>query len=376
VYFYGVNGKRLAAYTLTAGVVWQGNKVQSLTMSSAVLTQDAYFGGRRLAGLDRVGSATQVGSQNVSFYPYGEDKGTPGANDNWKFGTYLRDSATGLDYAMNRYYSSGSGRFMSPDPYTNSAGPANPQSWNRYGYAGNDPVNRIDPMGLNVCSPDDGSDCGGDDDGGDVGYGGNPCDVDIYGDGFAPIPNAACYTGTGVVLAPVKPLEVPTYIEIAFTSDGYAEDCYTSVQSSSGALAQRDIEYEVLDQNFQLMSATRVREVLTIDSGVCPAGETQQGKMCYGTYASTNGTFLDTLSVNPRLSSEQFEQQFQVETMPGVPGYAGVSNSAVYIIGNYTDFGSSSNTLTLYPNKIGVNGAFSPLPGGAPNKCSNWGWAG
>jgi hypothetical protein len=98
--------------------------------------------------------------------------------------------------------------------------------------------------------------------------------------------------------------------------------------------------------------------------------------MCYGTYASTNGTFLDTLSVNPRLSSEQFEQQFQVETMPGVPGYAGVSNSAVYIIGNYTDFGSSSNTLTLYPNKIGVNGAFSPLPGGAPNKCSNWGWAG
>jgi RHS repeat-associated protein len=150
VYFYGVNGKRLAAYTLTAGVVWQGNKVQSLTMSSAVLTQDAYFGGRRLAGLDRVGSTTQVGSQNVSFYPYGEDKGTPGANDNWKFGTYLRDSATGLDYAMNRYYSSGSGRFMSPDPYRASGGPAVPQSWNRYAFVEDDPANFGDPSGLDL----------------------------------------------------------------------------------------------------------------------------------------------------------------------------------------------------------------------------------
>jgi RHS repeat-associated protein len=117
-------------------------------MNSAVLTQDAYFGGRRLAGMDRVGSATQVGSQNVSFYPYGEDKGTPGANDNCKFGTYLRDSATGLDYAMNRYYSSGSGRFVSPDSYWRSVRPASPQSWNRYAYVSNDPANGVDPNGL------------------------------------------------------------------------------------------------------------------------------------------------------------------------------------------------------------------------------------
>jgi RHS repeat-associated protein len=181
VYFYGVNGKRLAAYTLTAAVVWQGSKVQSLTMNSAVLTQDAYFGGRRLAGMDRVGSATQVGSQNVSFYPYGEDKGTPGANDNWKFGTYLRDSATGLDYAMNRYYSSGSGRFMSPDPYQASGGPAVPQSWNRYAYVQNDPINYGDSAGLfltaedciadpDLCEADDWGDNGGDGGGGGTPY--------------------------------------------------------------------------------------------------------------------------------------------------------------------------------------------------------------
>ena len=117
-------------------------------MQSAVLTQDTYFRGKRLVPLDRLGSATKIGYTGVSFYPYGEDKGTAGPNDNWKFATYLRDSATGLDYAMNRYYSSGIGRFLSPDPYVNSSGPADPQSWNRYSYGRNDPTDRYDPLGL------------------------------------------------------------------------------------------------------------------------------------------------------------------------------------------------------------------------------------
>jgi RHS repeat-associated protein len=145
VYFYGVDGKRLASYTLTANVTWQGNQVSSVYMASAVAQQDAYFGSRRLAPMDRVGSTA---SPSESFYPYGEDKGTPQANDSWKFATYWRDSATGLDYAVNRYYSSGLGRFLSPDPAAGSARSSNPQSMNRYAYSGNDPVNRGDPSGL------------------------------------------------------------------------------------------------------------------------------------------------------------------------------------------------------------------------------------
>lgn len=34
------------------------------------------------------------------------------------------------------------------DPSINSAGPADPRSWNRYAYTRGDPVNRIDPSGL------------------------------------------------------------------------------------------------------------------------------------------------------------------------------------------------------------------------------------
>ncbi len=74
-------------------------------------------------------------------------------NDQTKFATYTRDSATGLDYAMKRYYSSSLGRFMTPDPYHASGKGARPQSWNRYAYTRSDPVNRYDPAGLDDQDP-------------------------------------------------------------------------------------------------------------------------------------------------------------------------------------------------------------------------------
>jgi RHS repeat-associated protein len=70
------------------------------------------------------------------------------ANDTEKYATYTRDSLTGLDYAVNRYYSSIWGRFLSPDPYGASARVLNPQSWNRYAYTIGDPMNSGDPSGL------------------------------------------------------------------------------------------------------------------------------------------------------------------------------------------------------------------------------------
>jgi len=87
------------------------------------------------------------------FYPYG-DEITSIANDHVKFGTYTRDSYTGLDYADQRFYASSYGRFNSPDPYAGSAGPSNPGSWNRYSYTLGDPVDRNDRKGL------DSEDCG------------------------------------------------------------------------------------------------------------------------------------------------------------------------------------------------------------------------
>src|SRR5207253_1817541 len=54
----------------------------------------------------------------------------------------------GLNHATFRKYDNSSGRWSSPDPYGGSMSISDPQSFNRYAYVGNDPVNGIDPSGL------------------------------------------------------------------------------------------------------------------------------------------------------------------------------------------------------------------------------------
>jgi RHS repeat-associated protein len=97
----------LVGYTTTAAVLWDDVNI--------------------------VGEMSCTSGTRMSYYPYGQEIGTT-ANDTVKFGTYTRDAATGLDYAMNRYYQSTWGRFTSPDPYRTSGGPEDPGSWNRYAY--------------------------------------------------------------------------------------------------------------------------------------------------------------------------------------------------------------------------------------------------
>ena len=81
------------------------------------------------------------------------------------FTGYQRDGESGLDDANARYYGSALGRFTRPDPLgIASADPTNPQSLNEYAYVMNNPLNMIDPTGLDF--EGDGGDGG---DGGDDG---------------------------------------------------------------------------------------------------------------------------------------------------------------------------------------------------------------
>ncbi len=59
-----------------------------------------------------------------------------------------RDIASGLDHALFRKYDSLTGRWTTPDPYKGSMNVGSPQSFNRYSYVQNDPVNFVDPSGL------------------------------------------------------------------------------------------------------------------------------------------------------------------------------------------------------------------------------------
>ncbi len=54
----------------------------------------------------------------------------------------------GLDYFGARYLSSAQGRFTTPDPLHGSAHLEDPQTWNRYSYAANNPLKYNDPAGL------------------------------------------------------------------------------------------------------------------------------------------------------------------------------------------------------------------------------------
>lgn len=70
-----------------------------------------------------------------------------------------KDDATGLDHTWFRKHENQAGRWTSPDPYNGSASVEMPQDWNRYNYVRNQPVNFVDPSGLNLEAPGDGGYC-------------------------------------------------------------------------------------------------------------------------------------------------------------------------------------------------------------------------
>jgi len=115
-----------------------GDKPQSGT---APLTEcyDYLPFGRMLSSSDN--------GRNTGCYPSNPDFSLSSV-ESQKFTGQVRDAETGLDYFGARYFSSAQGRFTSPDPMLASGRLAEPQSWNRYAYAGNNPLRYVDPTGL------------------------------------------------------------------------------------------------------------------------------------------------------------------------------------------------------------------------------------
>ncbi|MGE5648368.1 MAG: RHS repeat-associated core domain-containing protein [Acidobacteriota bacterium] len=149
VMMYGPNGERLV--WLPVVVSPGGAKLVLLFVYAGVdakVRPILHFRGRKIwsgGGVkeDRLGTWVDGGSTPYPVYPYGEQR----SQYYVVYATYPRET-NGLDYAMNRWYSSQVARFTSPDPYQASGGAADPQSWNRYSYVQNDPVNFVDPEGL------------------------------------------------------------------------------------------------------------------------------------------------------------------------------------------------------------------------------------
>ncbi|MGC2163148.1 MAG: RHS repeat-associated core domain-containing protein [Silvibacterium sp.] len=84
---------------------------------------------------------------------------TDGAQEYTHFAMLDLDNESDTDHAQFRQYGNIQGRWMSPDPYSGSYDPTNPQSMNRYSYALNNPLSFVDPLGADVMVCDSDGDC-------------------------------------------------------------------------------------------------------------------------------------------------------------------------------------------------------------------------
>ncbi len=74
--------------------------------------------------------------------------------DNHQFAGQDYDSESNTTHAQFRQYSATQGRWMSPDPSSGTYNLSNPQSFNRYVYASNNPLRLLDPSGLDAFGPE------------------------------------------------------------------------------------------------------------------------------------------------------------------------------------------------------------------------------
>jgi RHS repeat-associated protein len=152
-YVYDANGQLAVEYTnqiaAATGTSWMftdilgsvravtGEKPQSGTAPMTECYDYLPFG-RMLSSSDN--------GRNTGCFPASPDF-TLASIESQKFTGKVRDVETGLDFFGARYLSGAEGRFQSVDPSQKSVNPSNPQSWNRYTYANNNPLSYVDDNG-------------------------------------------------------------------------------------------------------------------------------------------------------------------------------------------------------------------------------------
>jgi RHS repeat-associated protein len=112
-------------------------------LASVASGTTTYFHSDHLSWRVSTNASGQIFGQQGNF-PFGESWYSSNGNE-FMFTSYQRDAESGLDYAMARYYDTTVARFCSADPLGGQVG--DPQTWNRYAYSRNDPINMNDPSG-------------------------------------------------------------------------------------------------------------------------------------------------------------------------------------------------------------------------------------
>ena len=175
-FVYNVDGERLRIESTSGTTHWRvrglDQKVlrdfQLYGMSWSV-SRDYIYRGQLLAAItpttvenfsvDHLGSPRLIsdfaGNEMArhTYLPFGQEFGVSTDGESLKFTGHERDEnpadgAGTLDYMHARYYSAGTARFLSMDPFQESDMQKQPpQRWNKYSYVQNRPVILTDPSG-------------------------------------------------------------------------------------------------------------------------------------------------------------------------------------------------------------------------------------
>lgn len=162
-YFYDGEGKRVKKVTddETTVFVYSSGKLVAEYSTQLSQTPTVVYTTTDHLGTPRI-ITNELGNVKArrDFLPFGEEVsinvgarstalkyGTSEDDVRQKFTGYQKDKETGLDFAEARMYQNRFGRFTAVDPLLASGKNANPQTFNRYAYVGNNPLLRVDPNG-------------------------------------------------------------------------------------------------------------------------------------------------------------------------------------------------------------------------------------
>jgi RHS repeat-associated protein len=118
---------------------------------AAGTTGPAFYRRMDWLGSSRLATTQARGcSSDVAYAPFGEPYNPAcTSSPDLNFTGQNQDTVSGYYDFLFREYSPVQGRWLSPDPSGMAAvNPANPQTWNRYGYVANNPLALVDPQGL------------------------------------------------------------------------------------------------------------------------------------------------------------------------------------------------------------------------------------
>ncbi|MGB3904006.1 MAG: RHS repeat-associated core domain-containing protein, partial [Anaerolineae bacterium] len=87
-------------------------------------------------------------AETYAYDPFGVPLASDTVPNPYRFTGEAWDAEVELLYLRARYYQPETGRFITKDPWAGDV--RRPGTLNRYVYVGNNPVNMVDPSGLNA----------------------------------------------------------------------------------------------------------------------------------------------------------------------------------------------------------------------------------